>query len=101
MGATFDNLKLGYSLSPNGYLDTWEPAVEPAIYTITLPTTIYGGYLDVVTGQLVATHDENGNLLTNQKLYFLTPTNINALAGVNNVWSDAGDVAVSYRIDNG
>ena len=70
-------------------------------YTITLPATIYGGYLDVVTGQLIATHDEKGNLLANQKLYFLPPTNINALAGVNNVWSDAGDVAVSYRIDNG
>ena len=75
--------------------------VNGTLTTISLPTTIYGGYLDVVTGQLVATHDENGNLLTNQKLYFLTPTNINALAGVNNVWSDAGDVAVSYRIDNG
>ena len=70
-------------------------------YNIALPTTVYGGYLDAVTGQLVATHDANGNLLTNQKLYFLPPTNINALAGVNNVWSDAGDVAVSYRIDNG
>lgn len=81
-------------------VDDFEP-YNGDTYTIALPTTIYGGYLDVVTGQLVATHDENGNLLTNQKLYFLPPTNINALAGVNNVWSDAGDVAVSYRIDNG
>lgn len=68
---------------------------------ISIPATIYGGYLDVVTGQLVATHDADGNLLTNQKLYFLDPVNVSALAGVNNVWSDAGDVAVSYRIDNG
>lgn len=67
--------------------------------TITLPTTIYGGYLDAVTGQLVATHDENGNLLTNQKLYFLPPVNIDALAGTNNVWSDAGNVTVSYRVE--
>lgn len=70
-------------------------------HTITLPTTIYGGYLDVVTGQLVATHDADGNLLTNQKVYFIDTVNVSALAGVNNVWSDAGDAAVSYRIDNG
>lgn len=75
--------------------------VNGTLTTISLPTTIYGGYLDVVTGQLVATHDADGNLLSNQKLYFLDPVNISALAGVNNVWSDAGDVAVSYRIDNG
>lgn len=75
--------------------------VNGTLTTISLPTTIYGGYLDVVTGQLVATHDENGNLLTNQKMFFLDPTNVSALAGVNNIWSDAGDVAVSYRIDNG
>ena len=72
---------------------------EQQRFEITLPTTIYGGYLDIVTGQLVATHDENGNLLTNQKLYFLPPVNIAAFVGVNNVWSDAGDVAVSYRVE--
>lgn len=75
--------------------------VNGTLTTITLPANFYGGYLDVVTGQLVATHDENGKALANQKLYFLAPVNISALSGVNNVWSDAGDVAVSYRIDNG
>ena len=73
-------------------------SVAPTKKTINLPTTIYGGYLDAVTGQLVATHDENGNPLANQKLYFLPPINIDALAGTNFMWSDAGDVMVSYRV---
>lgn len=96
LNCTFTNIQIELGSTATAY----EP-YNGDTYTIALPATIYGGYLDVVTGQLVATHDENGNLLTNQKLYFLPPTNISALAGVNNVWSDAGDVAVSYRIDNG
>lgn len=100
VAAPLVGLRVALPWRSEGY-DEVEVTVNGTLTTINLPTTIYGGYLDVVTGQLVATHDADGNLLNNQKLYFLPPTNISALTGVNNIWSDAGDVAVSYRIDNG
>ena len=100
IAAPLVGLRVALPYDAEGYQSV-SVTVNGTATTITLPTTIYGGYLDVVTGHLVATHDPDGNLLTNQKLYFLDPVNISALAGVNNIWSDAGDVAVSYRIDNG
>ena len=98
VAAPLVGLRVALPWRSEGY-DAVEVTVNGTATAITLPATIYGGYLDVVTGQLVATHDANGNLLANQKLYFLPPVNINAIAGSNNVWSDAGDVAVSYRVE--
>lgn len=37
--------------------------------------------------------------LDNPLTYNLTPTEIKSLLGINNVWSDAGDVEVEYRAD--
>lgn len=37
--------------------------------------------------------------LANPQTYQLTPTEIKSLLGINNVWSDAGDVEVEYRAD--
>ena len=31
--------------------------------------------------------------------YYLTPTEIKSFLGVNNIWSDAGGMAVEYRAD--
>ena len=37
--------------------------------------------------------------LTNPLTYQLTATEIKSLLGINNVWSDAGDMDVEYRAD--
>ena len=37
--------------------------------------------------------------LTNPLIYQLSATEIKSLLGINNVWSDAGDMDVEYRAD--
>lgn len=56
-GTTVDNIRF----EPYIYLDsvtdlTWEPPTSTE-YPITLPTTVYGGTLDVVSGELSVTHE--------------------------------------------
>lgn len=53
----------------------------------------------------VADQYAQGNILfvtwkvTTPTTYQLTPTQINTLLGINNIWADTGDVSVEYRAD--
>ena len=59
--------------------------------------TIYGGYLDVTNGKLVSTLNADGTEKETPDIYTLTPVQISALVGVNNITSDVGgDVSVRY-----
>ena len=61
--------------------------------------TIYGGHLDVTTGLLTSTLNENGEELSEPVTYQLTPTEVRTFWGNNTIWADTGDVAVTYRAD--
>ena len=101
-------------------------------YDISLASagTVYGGTLDVVSGELKVTHGyiasysgqelpsawisdrdvyaEGTRPTTGAQVvyqlatpitYNLTPAEVKSLLGINNIWSDAGDVDVEYRAD--
>ena len=70
----------------------YTPYVAPTVSTVNLGRTIYGGSVDVVTGE---GEDENGNSFTFTPI---TPTPQTKL-GVNNFWADEGDSQVTYRRD--
>ena len=111
--------------------DTYEP-YNGNTYNISLSSagTVYGGTLDVISGELTVTHgyiaSYNGQTLPSAWIsdrdvyvegarpttgaqvvyqlatpitYNLTPTEVKSLLGINNVWSDAGDMDVEYRAD--
>ena len=59
-------------------------------HTATLGKTVYGGEVDVVNGTGT---DENGNDFT------FTPVPIISRLGDNTLWSDEGDLSVTYRRD--
>lgn len=65
-------------------------------YTVTLPITVYGGTYDLITGELVSTHDSTGALLAEPVTRQLTPQPVNALRGINNVYCPEGHMTVSY-----
>lgn len=92
-------------------------------YTRDLPSTIYGGTIDWVTGVLTVTHgcidsyageavpdgwiSSTGQLSEGAQVVHplatpytiqLTPQQIAALEGSNNIYTDSGDTAVTYRI---
>ena len=69
------------------------------IYSITFGTTIYGGYFDSVSGILTSTKTSDGTDLPSPVEYQLTPEEITALVGTNNIWCDTGDCEVSYKQD--
>lgn len=64
-------------------------------YTTTFPTTIYGGSVNLISGELISRYAADGSEIT-PLAYQLTPQTIHTLRGVNNIWSDAGDVTVTY-----
>lgn len=97
------------------------------VYEATLPTTVYGGTVDLVKGTLTVTWGEiasyNGEALPGRWLsdrdayaagttpttgaqvvyelaipleYTLTPQQLTTLLGENNVWSDAGEITLTY-----
>lgn len=98
-------------------------------YTTTLPSTVYGGTVDLVSGVLNAYPyyaSYNGETLNGEWVcdravyaqgttppigsqvalisgesttYTLTPQTINTLLGVNNVWADSGDCEITYYAD--
>ena len=70
------------------YLANEYDVSEAPIATITLPYTIYGGTVDVISG--VGT-DEDGNQFT------VTPVQIDTLVGQNTLWSDADSVTVTVE----
>lgn len=79
---------------------TYEPYNgETATTTITLGDTIYGGSLDVTNGTLTSTKAQDGTDLPDPVVTTITPTEINTLKGVNNIWADTGDTAVEYKQD--
>ncbi len=72
-------------------------------YTITLPEASYGGYVDFGTGKYVKTHTlENGEAAeletaVEQELGDLPQ--VSALYPITSLFTDSGDVAVSYMAD--
>ena len=79
----------------------YEPYREQA-YTIDWSEeagTVYGGSLEVTTGVLTSTLDENGDALAQPVIYQLTPVEIATLLGDNVFSADTGAVTVTYRAD--
>lgn len=105
---------------------------ETRTYTTDLGQTVYGGTLDVVSGELNATMgyiaSYNGETigepwisdrdeyvagttpsigaevaytLATPQTYQLTPTEVDLLLGTNNIWTDSGEVEVTYKADVG
>lgn len=70
------------------------------VISITFPTPpgiVYGGELDVITGVLTVTHDEEGTPLEEPVTYQLDPEELSTLVGENNIWADCGPVeSITY-----
>lgn len=109
--------------------DTSYHAYTGTTTTVNLGRTVYGGTLDVVSGELTAYPfypSYNGETLNGRWVcdravyaegttpptgsqvalisgtgatYQLTPTEVKTLLGENNVWADCGDVEITYRRD--
>ena len=131
--------KTGYRVgdTPSGEvqveLGSTATAYEPyqgTSYPISLGQTVYGGTLDVVSGELTSFpyySSYNGQTLSgrwicDRAVYSqgttpptgsqvvdmsgtgteiqLTPTEVNTLLGANNIWSESGTVEVEYRADS-
>lgn len=65
-------------------------------YTINLPTAIYGGVADPVTGSILSEYAADGTKLQTPVEYQITPIQLSMFAGVNNIWSTDGTVTVKY-----
>lgn len=63
------------------------------------PFTVYGGYLNVTTGELTITKDSNLQDIE-PVIVQLEPVFISELIGVNNISSDTGNTTVTYSIDS-
>lgn len=105
---------------------------ETRTYTTDLGQTVYGGTLDVVSGELnvtmgyIASYNgetigepwisdrdeyvagttpsigaEVAYTLATPQTYQLTPTEVDLLLGTNNIWTDSGEVEVTYKADVG
>lgn len=61
--------------------------------------TVYGGTLNVTTGELTSTLDSSGDPLPTPEVYQLEPEEVKTLLGVNNIYADTGNVSVTYRAD--
>ena len=82
----FTEFMMEYGTTATAY----EPYITPTTHTATLGRTIHGGEVDVVNGTGT---DENGNDFT------FTPVPILSRLGDNTMWSDEGDLSVTYRRD--
>lgn len=94
--STWDSIDI--QIERGGMSTAYEPYIG-ADYTINWASeagTVYGGAVDLVTGVLVSEYTANGSLLPTKVRYQLSPTRIETLAGVNNIWSDAGSVSIKY-----
>ena len=67
---------------------SYEAYTAPTTATASLGRTIYGGTVDIITGE---GEDENGNAFT------FTPIQADTELGTNNFWADEGDSDVTYR----
>lgn len=64
--------------------------------SIPFPQTIFGGYVDLIKGEIVEEIDSEGQEIT-PNVYPLTPQTIKALRGLNNLYSDAnGNIEVKF-----
>lgn len=81
--ATISDLSLTYGSTATEY----EPFIAQTIYTADLGRTIYGGEIDLITGEGT---DENDDPFT------FNPVPINSLVGSNVMFGD-GDLTVVYR----
>ena len=75
------------------------PYSAPEVKTIDLGRTVYGGSLNVTTGELTSTLDSSGDPLPTPEVYQLEPEEVKTLLGVNNISADTGNVSLTYRAD--
>lgn len=92
--ATWDNIMIhaGSESIP------FEPYAGQAV-TVALPETVYGGMLDWLTGELIASHAADGSMLEESVTYQLTPVQMDALYGYNTIWSSCGQTYAAYIAD--
>lgn len=64
-----------------------------------LPDTIYGGYIDIVSGKMISTLDVNGDALATPVVYELGKNAIISRFGNNTIYGTTGDTAVEYYAD--
>ena len=92
-------LNNAYTLDGKYIVEGTNPLDEvdtPTAITIPFPQTIYGGYVDLVKGEVVETVGSDGQSITPQT-YAITPQVIKTLKGINNIWSDAnGNIELRF-----
>ena len=69
-------------------------------YVITLPTTIYGGTVDLAKGIVVSNYASDGSQLSQNTTASFTPLKLFTKTGINNIWSYQGTVEISYDLVN-
>lgn len=65
-------------------------------YTITIPTAIYGGTVDLITGLVTGEYASDGSALSSPVTQQITGQQISTLKGINNIWSSIGTVELAY-----
>lgn len=101
-GYTCNNLTFKPQIEIGSAATAYEPYSSPEVKSISWETeagTVYGGSLNVTTGELTSTLDASGDPLPAPEVFQLTPEEVNTLLGVNNIYADTGDVEVTYRAD--
>ena len=76
--------------------DTWEKYYLAETYMIQFPETIYGGTLDVITGNLEAIYSSDGTVLETPIGYQVVTTDISILPETNVISTSVGEITIDY-----
>lgn len=73
-------------------------AYKGNVYEIAFNETVYGGSIEVISGKLTSTYNEDGTTKSTPEVIMVTPAEINSYVGINYFWSDInGSMSFVYR----
>ena len=96
-----DNLQVEVGEAFSGYAPYQGETVRIPLTDGEGALAVAGGGLDLLSGLLTVTHDENGDVLETPLTYPQAQAALSTLAGDNVLWADAGAVSLAYRADVG
>lgn len=100
-GVTFNGVIFKPHLTEVKGLESDYVGTDADTYITGFPTMVYGGYLNFITGELVATTAQNGSAINPPVSYSVTPNAIKLSDGDNTFFANAGYVNVEYTKDLG
>lgn len=98
-GQTLDNIVFSPMIRLSSVLDTAYKKYNGNDYTFTFPAVVYGGTLNALRGAVLSTYNSQGGTLETPVYYQTDRKVINTILGLNCIWSNVGDVRLTYRAD--